>query len=95
LVSLRQTLAQRLGQDVVVPFSTLRDDELVILLISLVDGLIRNTYSGDTLFLSFAQAQDTCKKYGLDAEEVSHVLDQIGGVSEKLRQQNPIARALF
>jgi len=67
--------------------STLTDNELHVVLISIVAALSRQAMSRDALYLAYSEVCDVCDKYGIDIAVVGEILK----ITDQIRKTNPIS----
>jgi len=90
-----QKLPQLLGRDVV-RHSTQTEqqfcDEQMTILLSLLKGMVRNTFSGDVITLAIYDAQDTCEQLGVDPENFRIAAQMFAEISAKSQSRSPICK---
>jgi hypothetical protein len=83
-----------LGRDVAAPSETKIDELLCenFVLKSMVEGLIFNMMSGDSIILSMYRAEATCKEAGLRPDEFLPIIQTVLDNYKKTTRKNPISR---
>lgn len=66
------------------------NSEVLLILMMLLEGITRNTISGDVLALSVYYAEDRCKEIGIDEDVFKETIRRFARFSE-VRKQNPLA----
>jgi len=94
-----QKLPQLLGQDAVVPFSTIveqpsseRTKADLTILMFLLQSLTEHVMSGDVMALSVYKTIDYCELMGMDGEEVTNRLMLFLDLARKNRSRNPLSK---
>jgi hypothetical protein len=94
LINLPPMLVQHLEQDAAA-LSTLTESDYFNILIAVLTGYMRNTFSGDVTFFAFENAKGICVDLGMNSEEVEIVLKGVYKTAEQARKDNPVVKALF
>jgi hypothetical protein len=90
-------LPQHLEQAVVPLSSILKDkqfsenSETVVILMAILQGITKNTTSGDVIALAIYNAIDVCDALGIDSEVVERTIKRFFDFQKEVRKNNPLA----
>lgn len=77
----RNELTKRINEEFESP------EETIMFLMAFLDGLTRNTFSGDAMALAYYDALDTCKKIGIDEAKAKEIWSKMKVLWESRRTQ--------
>ena len=90
----RQTAILTLEPDALAPCATPTEtssSQKMLVLMSLLHGLLKNTTNGDVVFLSTFHGRRLCERLGIDQEIIDETIIQYLQFSDKVRSTNPMA----
>jgi len=92
------TSCQPLEKDVACPFSTMIDEqssektkEIMVILMSLLQGFTEEVMSGDVVWFACSRAKDYAVRVGMDEVVVEDTIQQFMSIAKNNRSKNPMS----